>query len=253
MSASTGDQRPNPDLQDIGGRLPGRLRHRGPDSPIIDLTEPLDLIRGLEERGARYFVQSAAAVHHGGHYAGRQARSYFAYLHPWAKEFKKAAKKAVIGFQHSVFRNGKNAASPWSRKRTRCSSTERNSSGNKVDMIALGAGPSPTRCCLEAARGRENEIKWCTLCDNCRAADPPARDWLLHATSTTSTCSSRREKIRASAHDAHLIENDGGSTMKLGFSRQTMRTCHWKRSQDHGATRVRDGDPGVQRLRAVQL
>jgi 2,4-dienoyl-CoA reductase-like NADH-dependent reductase (Old Yellow Enzyme family) len=41
--------------------FPGGFGTTGPDSPIIDLTEPIDLVRGLEERGAQYFIQSAGS------------------------------------------------------------------------------------------------------------------------------------------------------------------------------------------------
>ena len=41
--------------------FPGGFGTEGPDSPILDLTEPLDLIKGLEERGAQYIVQSAGS------------------------------------------------------------------------------------------------------------------------------------------------------------------------------------------------
>jgi len=43
------------------GKLPPAGWHRWTDSPIIDLTEPIALLKGLEERGASYFVQSAGS------------------------------------------------------------------------------------------------------------------------------------------------------------------------------------------------
>ena len=118
----------------------------------MDLTEPLDLIRGLEERGAQYFVQSGGSpsITVAITQADKHA-PYFAYLHPyWAKEFKKAAKKAVIvGSNYSVFRNGRNG----------CLAVEQAKNSmffygakfieeNKVDMIALGRQSLLTRCCL---------------------------------------------------------------------------------------------------------
>ncbi|MEI6102091.1 MAG: 2,4-dienoyl-CoA reductase, partial [Eubacteriales bacterium] len=36
--------------------FPGGFGTESPDSPIMDLTEPISLIKGLEERGAQYFV-----------------------------------------------------------------------------------------------------------------------------------------------------------------------------------------------------
>lgn len=152
--------------------FPGGFGTEGPDSPIIDLTEPLDLIRGLEERGAQYFVQSGGSpsITVAITQADKHA-PYFAYLHPtWAKEFKKAVKSAaIIGSNYSVFRNGKNGCL--------AAEAENNSmffygskfiEEGKVDMVALGrqsfADPFLPKKLRE---GRENEIKWCTLCDNC--------------------------------------------------------------------------------------
>ncbi len=152
--------------------FPGGFGTEGPDSPIIDLTEPLDLVRGLEERGAQYFVQSGGSpsITVAVTQADRHA-PYFAYLHPtWAKEFKKAAKSAaIIGSNYSVFRNGKNG----------CLATEQDRNSmffygskfieeGKVDMLALGRQSfADPYLPLKLREGREKEIKWCTICDNC--------------------------------------------------------------------------------------
>ena len=152
--------------------FPGGFGTEGPDSPIIDLAEPLDLIKGLEERGASYFCCSGGSpsITVALTQADKHA-PYFAYLHPtWAKEFKKAVKKAVIaGSNYSVFRNGKNGilgAAPelnsmfhWGRKFI---------SEGKVDMIALGRQSfADPLLPLKLRTGMEKDIKWCTLCDNC--------------------------------------------------------------------------------------
>ena len=42
--------------------FPGGFGTDAPNSPIMDLTEPIALIKGLEERGASYFIQSAEAL-----------------------------------------------------------------------------------------------------------------------------------------------------------------------------------------------
>ncbi len=36
--------------------FPGGMGTAGPDTPVIDLTEPVDLVKGLEERGAQYVI-----------------------------------------------------------------------------------------------------------------------------------------------------------------------------------------------------
>ncbi len=152
--------------------FPGGFGTEGPDSPIIDLTEPLDLVRGLEERGASFFCVSAGSpsITVSLTQADRRA-PYFAYLHPtWAKEFKKAVSKAVVvGSNYSVFRDGRNGILG--------TAPETNSlfhwgskfiAEGKVDMIALGRQSYADPLLPKKLReGRENEIHWCTLCDNC--------------------------------------------------------------------------------------
>lgn len=152
--------------------FPGGFGTEGPDSPIIDLTEPLDLVRGLEERGASYFVCSGGSpsITVSLTQADKQA-PYFAYLHhTWAKEFKKVAKKAAIaGSNYSVYRDGRNkilGAAPevnslfhWGHKFIK---------EDKLDMVAIGRQSlADPLLPLKLRTGREDEIKWCTLCDNC--------------------------------------------------------------------------------------
>lgn len=153
--------------------FPGGFGTEGPDSPIIDLTEPLDLIKGLEERGANYFVQSGGSpsITTSITQAERKA-PYFAFLHnTWAKEMKKVLKPetVVIGSNYSVFRDGKNGILAVEK--------ENNSmfhygakfiAEGKVDMVAVGrqsfADPLLPK---KLEEDKEEEIKWCTICDNC--------------------------------------------------------------------------------------
>ena len=80
--------------------------------PIMDLTEPIALIKGLEERGASYIIQSAGSPSITISLTQVDKHiPYYAYMHQyWAKEFRKALKPetVVIGSNFSVFRNGKN-------------------------------------------------------------------------------------------------------------------------------------------------
>ena len=56
--------------------VPGGQGTAGPDTPIMDLTEPLDLAKGLEARGAKYFIESGGKpVPHPGHRAVLQERA----------------------------------------------------------------------------------------------------------------------------------------------------------------------------------
>lgn len=153
--------------------FPGGFGTEGPDSPILDLTEPLDLIKGLEERGASYIVQSAGSpsITVSLTQADRHV-PYFAYLHQyWAKEFKKVLKPetVVIGSNFSPFRSGKNGL---------CAVTEEQSNlldygtwcveNDVVDMIGLGRQSFADPFLPKKVReGKLDEIKYCLLCDSC--------------------------------------------------------------------------------------
>lgn len=153
--------------------LPGGMGSCGPDSPVIDLTEVLDLVKGLEQRGAKFIVESAGnpSLTLSLTQPDRKIPDY-AYLHFWfQKEFRQVMKKetVLIGSAYSLFRDGRNSfrgvrqaessLEYWGRK---------NIDEGICDMIALGrqslADPLlPAK--LET--GRAGEIKWCTGCDNC--------------------------------------------------------------------------------------
>ena len=153
--------------------FPGGFGTESPDSPIIDLSEPISLLQGLEQRGAQYFIQSAGSpsITLSLTQATKDA-PYWAYLHQYfAKELKKNLKPetVLIGSNFSAFRNGKNGL---------CAVSEENSAtfpyGAKciengvLDMIGLGrqsmADPLLPK---KLSEGKESEIKWCTICDNC--------------------------------------------------------------------------------------
>jgi 2,4-dienoyl-CoA reductase-like NADH-dependent reductase (Old Yellow Enzyme family) len=153
--------------------FPGGFGTAGPDTPVIDYTEPIDLVQGLEERGAQYFIQSAGSpsITISLTQADKTA-PYFAYLHQtFSKVLRDNLKKetVVIGSNYSSFRDGKNKL---------CAVTKEDSSmfgyGAKniqtgiTDMIGLGrqsfADPLLPRKLRE---GHEDEINWCSVCDNC--------------------------------------------------------------------------------------
>ncbi len=153
--------------------FPGGFGTDGPDSPIIDLTEPLDLIKGLEERGAQYIVQSAgspsitisltqAAKDH----------PYIAYLHPtFQKAFKSVLKPetVLIGSNYSVWGKGnKNLQMVDPKENTMFKVGAKNIERGIVDMIGCGrqsfADPLMPKKLQE---DKEQDIKYCTICDNC--------------------------------------------------------------------------------------
>lgn len=153
--------------------FPGGFGTEGANSPIMDLTEPIALLKGLEERGAQYFIQSAGSpsITISLTQADKN-RPYFAYLHQFfAKEFKKNLKKetVIIGSNFSIFRNGKNklcAVEP--EKSSLLNYGAQCIESGAMDMIGLGrqsyADPFMPKKLYD---GKDNEIKYCTVCDNC--------------------------------------------------------------------------------------
>ncbi len=153
--------------------FPGGFGTIGPDSPVIDLTEPIDLVKGLEERGAQYFVQSAGSPSITVSLTQADRGSpYFAYLHQYFSKILRDNLKpetVVVGSNFSVFRDGKNKI---------CGVSEESSSlfaygaqcieQGVCDMIALGRQSfADPLLPLKLREGREKEIKYCTVCDNC--------------------------------------------------------------------------------------
>jgi 2,4-dienoyl-CoA reductase-like NADH-dependent reductase (Old Yellow Enzyme family) len=153
--------------------LPGGQGSASADSPLMDLREPLDLVMGLEARGAAYIVESAGNPSLTLPLVQTDKRfPEYGYLHFWFQKQLKSVLKpetVVIGSAYSIFRNGKNTfrgVKPeessfiyWGNKNVR---------EGVCDMVAIGrqslADPLlPSK--LET--GREEEVDWCTGCDNC--------------------------------------------------------------------------------------
>jgi 2,4-dienoyl-CoA reductase-like NADH-dependent reductase (Old Yellow Enzyme family) len=153
--------------------LPGGQGSAGPDTPLLDLTESLDLVRGLEARGAKFIIESAGnpsltlpLVQ-----TDKRAAEY-GYLRFWFQKQLKAALKpstVLIGSAYSIFRDGKNAF-----RGVKCEESSFLYWANKniregiCDLVAIGrqslADPLlPAK--LEA--GKVDEVQWCTACDNC--------------------------------------------------------------------------------------
>lgn len=154
--------------------FPGGFGTAGPDTPVIDLTEPVDLLKGLEERGAQYFVQSAGSPSITVSLTQADKVSpYFAYLHQYfAKVFRENLKPetVVIGSNYSVFRDGRtpglNAVTPEQSSLFNYGAT--NIERGWVDMLALGRQSfADPLLPLKLREGREKEINWCSVCDNC--------------------------------------------------------------------------------------
>jgi 2,4-dienoyl-CoA reductase-like NADH-dependent reductase (Old Yellow Enzyme family) len=153
--------------------FPGGFGTAGPDTPVIDLTEPIDLVIGLEERGAQYFVQSAGSpsITISLTQADKD-HPYFAYLHQYfAKVFRENLKKetVVIGSNYSVFGKGKSKLQAVSSKDSALLAYgAQNIAKGYTDMIGLGRQSlADPLLPLKLREGREKEINFCTTCDNC--------------------------------------------------------------------------------------
>ncbi len=153
--------------------FPGGFGTAGPDTPVIDLTEPIDLVKGLEERGAQYFIQSAGSpsITISLTQADKD-HPYFAYLHQYfAKVLKEnlQPKTVVIGSNYSVFGKGKSKLQAVSSEDSSLLAYgAQNIARGYVDMIGLGRQSfADPLLPLKLREGRENEINYCTTCDNC--------------------------------------------------------------------------------------
>jgi 2,4-dienoyl-CoA reductase-like NADH-dependent reductase (Old Yellow Enzyme family) len=153
--------------------FPGGFGTDGPDSPLMDMSEPIKLLQGLEERGAQFFIQSAGSPSITISLTQADKRHpYFAYLHQsFAKVLKEQLKPetVLIGSNFSLFRNGKNglygvAPEDSSMFNYGAMCIER----GVVDMIGLGRQSlADPLLPLKLREGKEDDIKYCTVCDSC--------------------------------------------------------------------------------------
>lgn len=154
--------------------IPGGQGTASPTSPIMDLTEPLALIKGLEERGASYVLQSAGSPTYTLALSQPDKRiPDYAYLHQYfTSEIKKVVKPetVVVGSAYSVYGSGNNAFLGVNKpsESSLLYWGEKNINEGIVDMIALGrqslADPILT---LKVEENREKDVHWCTACDHC--------------------------------------------------------------------------------------
>ncbi len=153
--------------------FPGGFGTEGPDSPIINLSEPIALLKGLEERGAQFFIQSAGSPSITISLTQVDRRvPYFSYLHQFfARELNKHIKPetVLIGSNFSPYTDGNNHL---------CAISPEESSllhygawcieHDVVDMVALGRQSlADSQLPRKLAEGKESEINFCTVCDNC--------------------------------------------------------------------------------------
>jgi len=153
--------------------FPGGCGSASPTTAVMDLTESIALVKGLEERGANYILQSAGSP------SITLALSQpdknipdTAYLHHYFSKVLRDALKpetVVIGSAYSVFRDGRNKLQAVKQEENTVLYWGNKNINDKVaDMIALGrqsfADPlTPAKLMA----GQEKEVNWCTACDNC--------------------------------------------------------------------------------------
>jgi 2,4-dienoyl-CoA reductase-like NADH-dependent reductase (Old Yellow Enzyme family) len=151
--------------------FPGGFGTPGIGSPIIDLSEPIDLIKGLEERGAHYFIQSAGSPSITISLTQADKRApYFAYLHPTlSKAFRDNLKPetVVIGSNYSVYKDG-NKGLFGVEDSSMLTLGSRFIEMGITDMIGLGRQSlADPLLPLKLREDREGEVNYCTICDNC--------------------------------------------------------------------------------------
>jgi 2,4-dienoyl-CoA reductase-like NADH-dependent reductase (Old Yellow Enzyme family) len=153
--------------------FPGGQGSAGPDSPVMDLTESLDLVKGMEARGAKFIIVSAGSP------SITLALSQpdkkvpdDCYLHfTFQKRVRDALapETVVIGSAYSVLNNGKNELQARKKEEnTLWFWANKNIRDRVTDMVAIGRqsladGQLPRKF----AEDREKDIRWCTACDNC--------------------------------------------------------------------------------------
>ena len=153
--------------------LPGGVGSAGPDTPVMDLTESLDLVKGLEARGAKYIIESAGNPSLTLPLVQAEKRfaeiSYLRFF--FQKELRRVLNKetVVIGSNYSIFRNGKNSFRGVKREEASLIYwANKNIRDGVCDMVALGRQSlADPLLPAKLEQGKEAEVQWCTACDNC--------------------------------------------------------------------------------------
>lgn len=153
--------------------FPGGQGSAGPYSPVVDLSESMALIKGMEDRGANFIIQSAGspsitlALSQPDRTIPVDIYHHFTYQKACRETLR--PETVVIGSAYSVLNNGNNKL----QAREKEESTlfywgNKNIRDGVTDMIAIGRQSlADSALPIKFAEGREKEIKWCTACDNC--------------------------------------------------------------------------------------
>ena len=146
--------------------VPGGVGTAGPDTAVMDLTEPLALIKGLEERGSDFFIESTVPS-----MPGRNHMEDVYHHFTMAKIMKEAVKPetVIIGGAYSPLNKGDNQLKflPPEKKSLYYWGNQ-NIERGYTDMIAIGrqslADPGLP---VKYLSDREEEINWCIGCNIC--------------------------------------------------------------------------------------
>ncbi len=153
--------------------FPGGQGSISPDSAILDLTESIKLVKGMEERGAKFIMVSAGspsitlALSQPDRLIPDDVYLHFTFQKAARDALKKETK--VIGSAYSVLRNGKNNLQAVEQEKASLLYWgDKNIREGVTDLIAVGrqsfADPYLPQKVME---GKPDEVKWCTACDNC--------------------------------------------------------------------------------------
>ncbi len=153
--------------------FPGGMGTAGPNTPVIDFGEIEKMVQGLEERGAKFILQSAGSpsITLALTQPDKSMPDY-GYLHfTFQNVVRKALKPetVVIGSAYSIYGDGRvtfHAVKPgestfehWATK---------NIQDGIVDMVAIGRQSlADSALPIKLEEDRADEINWCTVCDNC--------------------------------------------------------------------------------------
>ena len=154
--------------------FPGGQGSAGPDTALMDLTETIDLVKGLEERGASFIIEALGAPRHTEDLSKTdRGKPYIGYLHFYFQKLLRDVLKPetkVVGTCYSLYGGGslKSFSAVQPENNTLEFWGHKNIKEGIVDIVSLGrqslADPFVP---VKMAEDREQEINWCNGCDNC--------------------------------------------------------------------------------------
>ena len=153
--------------------FPGGVGTAGPDNALMDITESLDLVKGIEARGANFILVSAGcpSITLGLTQPDKKIPDYV-YLHfTFQNMVKKVLKPetVVIGSAYSILRDGQNNLQAVNRDESSIRYWgNKNINDGVTDMIAIGRqAMADPYMAVKMEQGKDDEVNWCTSCDQC--------------------------------------------------------------------------------------